>query len=208
MQKPSFNLTAVILASGMSSRMKTTKQLLPIDGVPLLEYCVHKILKSPFAEILSIVGHDYEKIKSTIQIKDHRYKWHYNSNYHEGQSSALKSAVSALHNTDGMMVFLADQPLIETQTIEIIYNRAIELLSSDKKNIVIQPSRLGMKGHPVFFSSDLFPAFTQLDGDEGGKKIIRNASYHEVIEVMDAGIIFDVDTPDDYRKLIFNKVKE
>lgn len=204
MTNKSYNLTAVILASGMSRRMKTTKQLLPINGVPLLEYCIRKILKCPFDEVISIIGHQHELIKKSIQIRDDRFKWQYNPQFREGQSSALKCAVSTLHESDGMMVFLADQPLIETRTIEIVYNKVIELLASAQKDFVIQPSHSGVRGHPVFFSSHLFPAFNQLNGDEGGKKIIGNATYYEAIEVMDAGILFDVDTPDDYRKLISN----
>ncbi|RID83624.1 hypothetical protein D1953_15050 [Peribacillus asahii] len=37
-------ISAVILASGMSTRMGTAKQLITFQGVPLLKYIIYKTL--------------------------------------------------------------------------------------------------------------------------------------------------------------------
>ncbi len=51
--------TAIILAGGMSQRMKSDKSLLPIDGIPMVEH-VHRQLESNFKQIL-ISANDVEK---------------------------------------------------------------------------------------------------------------------------------------------------
>jgi molybdenum cofactor cytidylyltransferase len=202
MSHRTFQISAVILASGKSKRMGTTKQLLPYAGVPLLEYVIRKLLPFSFSRIHTIVGHQYEEVIERIHIDDPRFHWQINQEFNDGQSRALKCAAAAVQDCDGMMVFLADQPLIQGQTIQLVLNKALEQLSSPSNGIVVQPSYLGKSGHPVFFSNHLYSAFDHLSGDEGGKRVITHAECHDIISVEDTGILFDVDTQADYQSLL------
>ncbi|WP_158736888.1 NTP transferase domain-containing protein [Alteribacillus sp. YIM 98480] len=198
-------IKAVILASGMSRRMKTAKQLLPYKEGTLLSHCIKNVLQPPFDEVIAVVGHQQEHIKENVKIADPRFRWKYNKQFQHGQSSALKCVVPEIQEADGIMVFLADQPLIQTKTMTKVYNRAVQLLSSSTDSIVIQPSYRLKKGHPVFFSHDLFDHFYSLSGDEGGKRVIQIAQYYEMIDGNDSGILFDIDSWEDYEQLLQNK---
>ncbi|MFD6207719.1 MULTISPECIES: NTP transferase domain-containing protein [unclassified Peribacillus] len=195
-------ISAVILASGMSKRMGTTKQLLMFQGVPLLEYTIRKLLFFPFIKIYAIIGHNSNEIMNLIDIKDQRFEWIFNNMYQEGQSAALQKAIRTIEDVDGMMVFLADQPLILDETIRQVFNEAATRMKKQEPKCVVQPSFSGKKGHPVFFSSTLFPFFKMLQGDEGGKRIINHSRNHHIIPVGDPGILFDIDTPEDYQILL------
>ncbi|NEU30868.1 nucleotidyltransferase family protein [bacterium LRH843] len=188
--------------------MGKTKQLLPFNGMTLLEHCIKNVLMCPVDEVITIIGHRSDIIKEKVTIDDPRFKWKYNVHYREGQSSALKAAITGLNHSDGMMVFLADQPFIKEKMIRIILERVRELLPMIHNGLVVQPSYHGKKGHPVFFSRHLYSLFYQLHGDEGGKKIINKASHYENVCVSDAGILFDIDTPKDYEKLLSYSLTE
>jgi molybdenum cofactor cytidylyltransferase len=201
-------IAAVILASGISKRMGTTKQLLPFHGVPLLEYLIQKLIPFPFYKIYAIIGHNAQEIMGTIEIVEPRFDWVLNNQYQEGKSAALKKAVKSLDKADGMMVFLADQPLILAATIGDIWNVVEMRLMEQESKFVVQPSFSGKMGHPVFFAKELFPFFDRLQGDEGGKRIIKNANKHYIIPVEDAEILFDVDTPADYQLLLRKRITD
>jgi molybdenum cofactor cytidylyltransferase len=195
-------ISAVVLASGMSKRMGSVKQLLLLEGLPLLECVLRKLLPFPFESIHAIIGHQYQEIMDNIEMEDSRFQWVVNEKFMDGQSAALKKAVESLSDVDGMMVFLADQPLIQEETIRLIFKEAQKQLGYPEKKIVIQPSYFGEKGHPVVFSNTMLPLFEMLEGDEGGKRVIKQASDHQIISVVDAGILFDIDTKEDYQKLL------
>jgi molybdenum cofactor cytidylyltransferase len=193
-------ITAVVLAAGKSSRMGRCKPLLPINGTPMLEVTLQKLLAFPFEQIVCITGHLNQTIQDAIQIDDSRFTWIYNPNYAVGQSTSLQTAAESCSNsTQGILVFLADQPFIQPDTISQILSevRSMETLGS---KCVIQPAFQGQKGHPVFFSRTMLAHFPELKDDVGAKPIIKYAEKHMVIPVEDEGVLIDLDTLEDYDK--------
>ncbi|WP_134684008.1 nucleotidyltransferase family protein [Brevibacillus migulae] len=194
------SVAAVILASGMSRRMGRPKQLLPYQGTTLLEHVIRKLLPLPFTKIIAVVGHSRHDIMNAIIIEDSRFDWLINERAEVGQSAAMQCAAEISKDTDGMFVFLADQPLLQPDTIQRIYEYTVKELSTEIGSFVVQPSYADIPGHPVFFSRALLSLFGMLTGDEGGKRIIKLADYHHLLPVQDPGIHIDIDTPEDYQK--------
>jgi molybdenum cofactor cytidylyltransferase len=191
-------LTAVILAAGKSSRMGQMKQLLPIKGVRMLEIVITKVIAFPFSTIFSIVGYKAEEIKDAIRIEDSRFRWVTNPNYLEGVSSSIKEAVHHCHKGSvGMLVFLGDQPLVQTKTIDSLIHhvQGQEFLHA---RAIVQPVYQNNPGHPVFLSTKMFPYLNELTGDQGAKKVFHYAEKQILVPVDDPGVIFDIDTPNDY----------
>ena len=59
-----------------------------------------------------------------------------------------------------------------------------------------QPFHAGRGGHPVGFGSRCFPELAQLSGEEGGRPLLERHDEKVLrIELEDAGILKDVDTP-------------
>lgn len=199
------SIAAIILASGLSKRMGSPKQLLLYHDKPLLEYMIRKLLPLPFNKIYAVVGHKSNEIMNKISVNDSRFEWKINRNYKDGQSAALKCAIKCVNDCKGVMVFLADQPLIKRETIKKVFDYAAEQIERGQEGFVVQPSYLGRNGHPVFFSKMIYPSFDSLRGDEGGKSIIKEASHHYLLNVEDQGILLDIDTQEDYRCLLENE---
>jgi molybdenum cofactor cytidylyltransferase len=195
-------ITALVLAAGTSSRMGTFKPLLPLDGTPMLETVITKVLSFSFIEVMTVVGYKDKEIKESINIQDQRFKWVSNPNYLEGLSSSIKAAIHQYHYQNlGVMVFLGDQPLIKISTIEKMVQVINEMGNVQSKSI-IQPAYNGMPGHPVFISSQMIPYLKTITGDQGAKLIFKHAEKHILIPTDDKGILFDVDTQQDYQKII------
>jgi molybdenum cofactor cytidylyltransferase len=193
-------ITALVLAAGKSSRMGCSKPLLPINGMPMLEVTLRKLVVFPFEKIICVTGYLREAIENAIQINDSRFAWVHNPNYAQGQGSSLRIAVEQCSpSIQGIFVFLADQPFIKPGTIERILSEAQNTAVLNEKT-VIQPIFHGQKGHPVFFSGAMLAHFAELHGDEGARNIIRYASSHNLVPVEDEGVITDLDTMEDYEK--------
>ncbi|WP_044894384.1 nucleotidyltransferase family protein [Bacillus alveayuensis] len=197
-------VVALILGAGTSSRMGQTKQLLKYKESYLLEYVIRRILSFNFSRVFTVVGYEAEKIQHLIQIDDSRFQWVVNLDYRKGQSSSLLKGIRSIGKSQSsVMVFLGDQPLISKNTISLILHKGIDQYAlTPNQPFVIQPSYQGTPGHPVFFGNLHMIDFTQLKGDRGAKKIIRNMDVWNLIPVQDQGILLDIDTPEAYKRVI------
>ena len=65
-----------------------------------------------------------------------------------------------------------------------------------------------LHGHPVLIDRSLFDEIRAADPQRGVKPIIRaHVSAAGDVEVEDEGAFFDVDTPDEYKRLVGNGKK-
>lgn len=111
---------------------------------------------------------------------------------HRGMGATLSFAVRSAPSADGWLIALADMPLIKASTIRKI----TESLRSGSS--LVMPAYRGQRGHPVGFNRTHYPALIQLEGDRGARSIIvGHADATTLISVDDAGILQDIDTPDD-----------
>jgi molybdenum cofactor cytidylyltransferase len=65
------------------------------------------------------------------------------------------------------------------------------------------PRYRGRRGHPVIFSSRLFPELLRAPLAVGAKSVV-NAHQDETLEIEteDRGVIVDIDTPEEYHRHI------
>jgi len=106
-----------------------------------------------------------------------------------GMGDSLAAAVGATSNAAGWLVTLGDMPFVQPTTA----HRLLELHQAER---IVVPLHAGRRGHPVLFGRNFAAALAQLNGDEGAKRLLRQASVLE-LEVADAGIQLDIDTPAD-----------
>ena len=109
-------ISAVILAAGESKRMGTTKQLLPLGNITILEQTIDNFLNSKVDDVIVIVGYKAKEI--TRLISNRRVIVAENPSYHDGMSTSIVTGLGFLSNKSrGIMIALADQPFIESPTI-------------------------------------------------------------------------------------------
>ena len=190
-------VSAILLAAGESKRMGEPKLLLPFGSSTILEQAIDNLLNSRVDELIVVVGdRAQEMIK---RIANRPVKVIINPVYHEGMSTSIVRGLSLIDNRAlAVMLVLADQPLIDSETI----NRLVEAFFSHDKGIVI-PAYKGRRGHPIIFSTKYKGKLLGLKGDVGGRQII---SEHpdDILEVAvnSQSINIDIDTMDNYHSYV------
>jgi molybdenum cofactor cytidylyltransferase len=187
-------LSAILLAAGESKRMGKPKQLMPLGKNTLLEQAIDNLLDSSVDETIVVLGHKAREISRTIASRPVRIAL--NPDYRRGMSTSIIAGLKRVDpRSRAVMLTLGDQPLVESDTI----NQLIEAFNKNNKGIAI-PTHQGRRGNPVIFDLKYKPELLKLEGDIGGRGIIKNHP-HDVLEVpVDSeSVISDIDTREDYQ---------
>ena len=187
-------IAAVILAAGASRRMGQPKQLLLVDGEPMLARVVDAVVTAGLDQVIVVLGASAEQAQPLLAGKAITIV--HNPDWPEGMASSLRIGLAAVSPQAEAALFTpADLPRLLPTTIQHI----IDHYHSTGKSVII-PSYHGRRGNPVLFARSLFPELMALRGDVGGRAVF--AAHPEqvaMLEVSDAGILLDIDTPDEYR---------
>lgn len=186
-------ISAVILAAGMSTRMGAVKQLMPFGGATLLEAVIGLVRRSSAGEIIVVLGAAAEEIRAKVSLDG--VKVVMNEQYREGMGTSLRAGIAHVSG-DAALVVLADQPFVESRTID----RLIQEYREKKPQIAI-PVYRGFRGNPVLLDRSVFPEVMGLGGDVGCRAIFGGHSENILrIGVEDVGVLLDIDTPGDFEK--------
>lgn len=179
--------------------MGRPKALLSVGNKTFLEQIVSALKATKVGPILVVVGHHAEEIKAKAGKLPVTFV--VNKNYARGQLSSLLAAISALEQDAGggsleaILVHLVDHPFISPSVVDLMIDRFYEA-----KKLIVIPTYKGKRGHPVLFSSRLFPELIKAPLDQGAKPVVR-AHREDTLELEtgDEGVVTDIDTPDEYR---------
>jgi molybdenum cofactor cytidylyltransferase len=190
-------ISAILLAAGQSKRMGELKQLMPFGQSTIVEQAVDNLLSSAVDEVIVVVGYKARDVTRAIAAKP--IKLVINPDYEQGMSTSIIAGLKSVHSrTQGVMLALGDQPLVNSQII----NRLIEEFYNHDKGIVV-PTYQGRRGHPIIFAIKYKEQLLELSGDMGGRQIIENHP-DDVLEVAvdSESIVADFDTTDDYQAYV------
>ncbi len=96
----------------------------------------------------------------------------------------------------GVVVALADMPLIQTQTIQ----QVSDAIAAGA--LIARPRYAGQAGHPVGFAPALTASLLQIKGDQGARSLIeQHAAQLTWLATEDAGCVYDIDVPADVHNL-------
>ena len=195
----------IILAAGVASRMGDIKQLLPFRGKTILDHVIANAHKSALCEIVVVLGYCSDKIRQELDLSDDLsgdipgIKFVINKEYLKGQSESLKKGLNKISaDCDGAMFLLGDQPLVT----DAIINKLIYAFETSASPVVI-PYCNGKRGNPVIIAKSLFSRLNSLSADTGPRVLFKEFE-HKILKVpvVDKAILEDIDTKDDYEKLI------
>lgn len=186
-------VTALVLAAGRSSRMGPTNKLLAeVNGAPLVARAVDAALASQAASVIVVTGHQGESVARALA--DRPVTFVHNPAFAEGLSSSLRAGLAAVPGeSDAVVVCLGDMPRVASGVID----RLIAAYSPLESRAICVPTTHGKQGNPVLWDRAFFAEMAALTGDAGAKRLIgQHADRLCEVPVEDAGILYDVDTPD------------
>lgn len=204
----------VLLVGGQSKRMGRNKQLLPWRSKTVLDAVCGALqcgwggdavstmsCKLPF---VAVTGDDHEKLEPIVT----KYGFEAIRNEYPdlGQGASIAMGVRHLVETsplplDGILCSVGDQPLLTSTVVHEVISTFSENFHS--KTIVVPHYGANYQsGNPVLFGSHWFESLQHIQGDQGGKTIIRGSGKDHVIKLwISDDIGYDIDTPDDFERL-------
>ncbi len=192
-------VSAILLAAGESRRMGALNKLtLPVAGVPLLRHTANTLLNSYLNEIVVVVG--YEQQTARTLLGDLPLRLFDNARYPEGQMTSVYRGMQALSAPcNGVMVCLSDQPLLTVEDI----NRLVQVFLHQCPTSVLVPTWQGRRGNPVILAREHRDAILCDARNLGCKRLIENnPDLVTPLEMDNDHVVFDLDTPADYQRLV------
>jgi len=188
------SLHAIVLAAGSSSRFGSPKQLVRVDGRPLLHAAVSRavdvaghavsvVLGAHAADLAPLLRHS----AASIVI---------NRDWSEGMASSIRAGVSRLPGScGGVMLILADQAAVTAEDL-----RRLASTWRRQPGYIVAAQYGSTLGAPAVFPASCFRDLAELRGDRGAQVLFKRNPDRVVRVPMDSASI-DIDTPEDLLRL-------
>lgn len=182
-------LAGLLPAAGAGRRFGGCKQLLQIDGKPLVRHSL-ETLASVVSELPYIVlGANRQHIRPVVEdlarVVDH-------TDWQRGMGSSIARGVEeivAREHCDGILILLADQWRVTPDDL----HRLIEQFHGDR---IVAALYADNPGVPAIFPAPMFDKLKQLQGEPGGKSILLEMQGN-IVTVPVAAAAMDIDVADD-----------
>lgn len=189
------NTGALILAAGLSQRMGRLKQLLPLEGRPLLQWVVELYHQVGVRQIVVVTGHRAENLRPAIA--ELGVLEAINPDFQQGMFSSVLCGLRALpESLDAFFLHPVDLPLVRPLTISWL------LRSLRGPDEVLHPVWQGHAGHPPLIGNDWRQKIVGWSGENGLAGLWRHQPQGQrKLPVADHFITRDMDQPCDYKNM-------
>ena len=185
-------INLILLAAGNSKRFNGNKLLAIYKEKPIYMHIVNNVLKLEVNKIICVA--QYEEIKEALLNTNINVVMNTNSSL--GISSSIKLGINFDKEADGYMFMVCDQPFITEKTLKILLDKFI----NGEKGIVCVGCG-NNKGNPVIFSKKYINELLSLQGDNGGKRILKgHLNDLNVVNIDNEIELFDIDTQEEFTK--------
>ncbi|MDA3859949.1 MAG: NTP transferase domain-containing protein [Melioribacteraceae bacterium] len=198
LRNDSFSITGLVIAAGLSSRIGEFKPLLQYDGRTFLENIINK-LDSICDQIIVVTGHNRTSIDTELNLSQNtnKIKTVFNKNYTDGMFTSLQAGLAHANEKNWVLYHFIDQPAIP----KLFYEQIISEIDDDFD--WIQPTNNGKKGHPILLGGKTIDAILSSDSQSNLKQISESHKIKKkYFDTETKSIFFDVDTKDDFKKLM------
>ncbi len=192
-------LHAILLAAGSSTRMGQPKPLLAWHGRPLVTHLAATALAARLEGLVVVLGAAAPAVRAALgALPQDRLSLVECADYQAGQAASLRCGLAALPTaTAGVLVLLVDQPLVSVALLD----RLVEAFVQAPTALAVVPRYQGQRGNPVLLAAGLFSQLARLSGDVGARSLLQaHAEQIHWLDLDDPAVIYDIDTPADYRR--------
>jgi molybdenum cofactor cytidylyltransferase len=194
---------ALLPAAGLSTRMGQPKLMLPLRDGTVLECVIDLFHRSGIEKILVVVGPHVSQLVPLAESKGASALLLREST--PDMRSTIEEGFSWIeshwHPTpqDGFFLVPADHPVIDPSVIHQLTDQWHHQSSSS----ILIPTFEDKRGHPVLISWQHVSGIRSLPKDCGINRYFRNhPELVTEVEVSSDTIFIDLDTPEDYQRLL------
>ena len=188
----------IVLAAGAGTRMDgRIKQLLPLAGRPLLQHPIDAAAAAGIDDLRIVLGHAVEEIAACIRLPAGA-EIVANPLYSAGQSTSLRAGLAAApRGSRAALILLGDQPEVRVEAIREVIDWHFVHGSP-----VVRAAYRGRPSHPVLLARSAWSGVEALRGDVGARELV--ATHLGRVDLAEVGgdAPEDVDTPEDYERLL------
>ena len=188
------SFAAVIAAAGLSSRMGEFKPLLPFAGTTVLRRCAENLLEAGAAELVAVVG--YRGAEAAASLDGLSVTVAENPDYAVTQMfDSLRIGLSALRGSyDRLLLTPGDVPWVSPALIGALLTAEADFVC---------PLYGEKRGHPAALNARRLPELLAYDGTGGLRGAVEALGFSTAfVETPEVGVTLDLDTPEDYRRLL------
>jgi len=185
-------VAAVILAAGASTRLGEPKQLIEHEGVTLVRRAVLAAARAGAAPVIVVLGANSQRVSDAVHDIDDVIVVD-NPSWQSGIASSLAAGLSAVADSDGALITLCDQPLVNEDSLTALIG------AFARGSRIVASQYAGAIGVPVVIGREHFAELMRLEGDRGAAHWLRKAEGVTMIPLPAA--ILDIDTKEDAARL-------
>jgi CTP:molybdopterin cytidylyltransferase MocA len=186
--------------------MGRPKATLPIGNDTFLTRIVRTYLDAGVDDVVVVVGHDSESVVASFVGSGLPARFVLNRQYDNGQLSSLIAGLNTIDRPGvvAALVTLVDVPLFSAATARSVLERY-----RASRAPVVRPTSGHRHGHPYVIDRSLFAELRAADPAGGSKHVVRaHATAAGELAVDDEGAFLDVDTPEEYERVISGRWRD
>jgi molybdenum cofactor cytidylyltransferase len=184
----------IVLAAGPSTRLGEPKQLVRLDGRPLLHTVVGRAVALAGAAVTVVVGAHAGLL--TQLLRHSPASVIVNRQWREGLASSIRAGVAALPPAcDAVLLLLADQVAVSADDL-----KRLASAWKGQDGVIAASLYSGTVGVPAIFPRWCFSDLMALRGDRGAKSVLHR-HVDRLVRVPMPEAAIDLDTPEQLEAL-------
>jgi len=188
------SVVAIVPAAGRSGRMGTPKQLLDVDGRPMLLGVIDALLTGGISSITLVAS---TALREALPPLPPGVAVAANDDPRTEMIDSIRIGLAASPVVDGYLVCPSDAARLAASDVR----RCIDAFAKSPNAIVIARHN-GRGGHPIIIPASLRDAVQSSECDAGLNQLARNRPQRvQHAECDSPGTVANVNTPDDYEGL-------
>ncbi len=192
------HVATIVLAAGCSRRMGGAfKPLLKLGDCTVLERAVLSHLDAGIQDIRVVAGYRAEEVIEAVKhlgVSTVRNRY-----YEKGMFSSIQAGLASLETVvRAFFIMPGDIPFVAPATIRAI-------LETHERNCcgITYPVYRDRRGHPPLIAGRYIPEIMESPAPDGLRGILNGHDAEaRGVEVDDEAVLLDIDTPEDYRRLM------
>lgn len=146
------------------------------------------------SNIAVVTGRDADKVEASLDLRSQDRLVH-NANFEQGMTSSIQSGLTALKDSDAVMIALGDMPWLKAEDYNQLVDYFYEHGGQDK---ILVPWYGEQRGNPVIFGRTFFDVILNHKEPNGCSQVVRQNRGHVVnLNITNQRFIMDIDTLDD-----------